>query len=137
MSGDELSLQSNADLDPAMFTALPTLPRDNDGPVFREPWEAQAFAMTLTLHQQGIFTWTEWAAALAAEIKHAQAHGDPDTGETYYHHWLAALEHMTIAKGLTDPQRLERARQAWDRAAKATPHGEPILLENDPEISRT
>ena len=116
-----------------MFVALPTLPRDGDGPVFHEPWQAQAFAMTLTLHEQGVFTWNEWAAALAAEIKEAQAHGDPDTGETYYHHWLAALEHLTIEKGLTDPARLERARQAWDRAARATPHGEPILLGNDPE----
>ena len=120
----------------AMLDALPALPRDKDGPVFREPWQAQAFAMTLSLHEQGHFTWGEWAAALAAEIKRAQAAGDKDTGDTYYHHWLAALEHMTIAKGLTDPARLEQQRQAWDRAARATPHGAPILLENDPEISR-
>lgn len=116
-----------------MLAALPALPRDKDGPVFREPWEAQAFAMTLSLHEQGIFTWTEWAAALATEIKEAQAAGDPDTGETYYLHWLAALEHLAIEKGLTDAVRLERARQAWDRAARATPHGQPILLGNDAE----
>jgi nitrile hydratase accessory protein len=136
LSGDEFSIESSSELDPALFAALPTLPRDDDGPVFREPWEAQAFAMTLTLHEQGVFTWSEWAAALATEIKRAQAAGDPDTGETYYHHWLAALEHITVAKGLTDAARLERARQAWDRAARATPHGEPILLENDPEARR-
>lgn len=116
----------------AMLAALPTLPRNDDGPVFREPWEAQAFAMTLTLHEQGVFTWVEWAAALAAEIRRAQEAGDPDTGETYYHHWLSALENMAIAKGLADPARLEQQRQAWDRASRATPHGEPILLGNDP-----
>jgi nitrile hydratase accessory protein len=121
------------DAQQAMLAALPTLPRNGDDPVFREPWEAQAFAMTLSLHEQGLFTWVEWAAALAAEIKRAQAAGDPDTGDTYYHHWLAALEQIAIEKGLADPVRLEQQRLAWDRAARATPHGEPILLENDPQ----
>jgi hypothetical protein len=63
--------------------AVPTIPRDDDGPVFREPWEAQAFAMALALHERGLFTWNEWAGALAEQIKRAQAAGDPDTGETY------------------------------------------------------
>src|SRR6201986_2656544 len=72
--------------------AVPGIPRDSDGPVFREPWEAQAFAMALALHARGLFTWSEWAASLADEIKRAQASGDPDTGETYYRHWLATLE---------------------------------------------
>ena len=80
---------------------VPSIPRDNDGPVFREPWEAQAFAMTLALHARGLFTWSEWAAALAAEIKRAQTAGDPDTGETYYSHWLAALEKIVAEKGVT------------------------------------
>ncbi len=70
-------------------STVPGIPRDTDGPVFREPWEAQAFAMALALHARGLFTWTEWAAALAHEIKRAQGCGDPDTGETYYRHWLA------------------------------------------------
>ena len=74
--------------------AVPGVPRDADGPVFREPWEAQAFAMTLALHERGVFTWPEWAAALAAEIKRAQSEGDPDTGETYYSHWLNTLEKL-------------------------------------------
>src|SRR5262249_894852 len=74
--------------------AVPSIPRDDDGPVFRAPWEAQAFAMALALHERGLFSWPEWAAMLAAEIKRAQAAGDPDTGETYYLHWLAALERM-------------------------------------------
>ena len=80
---------------------VPGVPRDADGPVFREPWEAQAFAMTLALHERGLFTWPEWAAALAAEIKRAQGAGDPDTGETYYAHWLAALENIVADKGVT------------------------------------
>jgi nitrile hydratase accessory protein len=108
------------------------LPRDADGPVFAEPWQAQAFAMAVALHQRGIFTWGEWAAALAAEIAHAPAAGDPDDGSRYYEHWLAALERLVQAKGVADSEALGRRKDAWDRAARATPHGAPILLENDP-----
>lgn len=119
----------------ASDTAQPTLemspgiPRDDEGPVFREPWEAQAFAMTLALHERGLFTWLEWSAALGAEIKRAQAAGDPDTGETYYHHWLAALERLIAEKGVADRTTLTRYRDAWDRAADRTPHGKPIELK--------
>ena len=109
--------------------AVPGVPRDADGPVFREPWEAQAFAMTLALHERGIFSWNEWAAALAAEIKRAQAAGDPDTGETYYRHWLNALERLVAEKGVTDPATLARYQHAWDHAADRTPHGQPIELQ--------
>ena len=109
--------------------ALPTIPRDTEGPVFREPWEAQAFAMTLALHARGLFTWPEWAAMLAEEIKRAQAAGDPDTGETYYRHWLNALERIVAAKGVTSEQTLARTREAWDHAADRTPHGAPIELK--------
>jgi nitrile hydratase accessory protein len=111
-----------------LTAALPSLPRDEGGPVFREPWEAQAFAMTLALYRRGLFTWTEWAATLAAEIKRAQAAGDPDTGDTYYQHWLAALERLVAEKGVTDRPSLERYRDAWDHAADRTPHGTPIEL---------
>jgi nitrile hydratase accessory protein len=104
------------------------IPRDGEGPVFREPWEAQAFAMAMVLGQRGVFTWTEWAGVLAEEIKRAQAAGDPDTGDTYYRHWLAALEWIVIAKGLTDRSMLERYHDAWDTAAERTPHGKPIEL---------
>jgi nitrile hydratase accessory protein len=110
---------------------LPALPRDADGPVFREPWEAQSFAMALALHERGAFTWPEWAALLADEIRRAQAAGDPDTGETYYRHWQAALERIVSAKGLSEAGALERYRAAWARAAARTPHGSPILLEAD------
>ena len=92
--------------------SLPNLPRDDDGPVFREPWEAQAFAMALSLYDRGLFTWKEWAAALADEIKLAQAGGDPDTGTTYYRHWLATLEKMVAAKGVTTTATLHRYRDA-------------------------
>lgn len=108
--------------------AVPGIPRDNDGPVFREPWEAQAFAMALTLHGRGLFTWTEWAAALADEIKRAQAKGDPDSGETYYRHWLATLEGLIAAKGVASSETQHRYRDAWDHAADRTPHGLPIEL---------
>jgi nitrile hydratase accessory protein len=109
--------------------ALPSIPHDADGPVFREPWEAQAFAMALALHARGLFTWSEWAAALAGEIKRAQAAGDADTGETYYRHWLATLEKLIAAKGVASPETLHRYRDAWDHAADRTPHGSPIELK--------
>jgi nitrile hydratase accessory protein len=109
-------------------TALPGIPRDGDTPVFREPWEAQAFAMALALHERGLFSWTEWAATLGEEIKRAQAAGDPDTGETYYRHWLATLERMLAHKGVTTAETLNRYRDAWDHAADRTPHGKPIEL---------
>jgi nitrile hydratase accessory protein len=109
--------------------AVPGIPHDPEGPVFREPWEAQAFAMALALHARGLFTWPEWAATLAEEIKRAQAAGDPDTGETYYRHWLNALERMVAAKGVADAHTLARYRDAWDHAADRTPHGAPIELK--------
>jgi nitrile hydratase accessory protein len=114
---------SSADL-----SQLRGLPRDAEGPVFREPWEAQAFALTLALHAQGAFSWPEWAAALAGEISRAQAAGDPDTGSTYYHHWLQALERLVVAKGLATSELLHDTAHAWENAARATPHGQPIEL---------
>ena len=108
---------------------VPSIPRDAEGPVFRDPWEAQAFAMALALHDRGVFTWTEWAATLAAEIKRAQAAGDPDTGETYYMHWLAALERLVAEKGVTSGATLHRYKHAWEHACERTPHGKPIELQ--------
>ena len=108
--------------------AVPGIPRDTGGPVFRESWEAQAFAMALALNERGVFSWSEWAAMLADEIKRAQAAGDPDTGDTYYHHWLAALERIVTAKGVTTDAMLKRYHDAWDAAADRTPHGKPIEL---------
>jgi nitrile hydratase accessory protein len=110
---------------------LPRIPQDNDGPVFREPWEAQAFAMTLALHKHGLFTWSEWATALGAEIKRAQAAGDPDSGETYYLHWLSALEKLVAEKGVTTTETLHRYRDAWEHACDRTPHGQPIELRKE------
>jgi nitrile hydratase accessory protein len=109
-------------------SALPGILRDGDGPVFREPWEAQAFAMALALHAHGLFTWQEWAKTLADEIKSAQAKGDPDNGETYYRHWLATLEKLIAEKGVATSDTLHRYRDAWDHAADRTPHGSPIEL---------
>jgi nitrile hydratase accessory protein len=108
--------------------ALPGIPRDEEGPVFREPWEARAFAMAVALHGRGVFTWPEWADALAGEFKQAQAKGDADTGETYYRHWLATLEKLVASKNVTTEDALHRYRDAWDHAADRTPHGQPIEL---------
>jgi nitrile hydratase accessory protein len=104
------------------------IPGNAEEPVFREPWEAEAFALALALNERGLFTWKEWAATLGEEIKKAQAAGDPDTGETYYHHWLATLERIVAAKGLADAEKLAHTRDAWQRAGRRTPHGTPIEL---------
>ena len=109
--------------------AIPSIPRDAKGPVFREPWEAHAFAMALALYDRGLFAWTEWAAKLGEEIKKAQAAGDPDTGETYYRHWLATLDRIVAEKGVTTSQALAQHHDAWERAAHRTPHGTPIELK--------
>ncbi len=109
--------------------AVPSLPRDEDGPVFAEPWQAQAFAMTLALHQAGQFEWAEWVDIFADEIAKAQGFGDPDIGDTYYHHWLAALERIIGEKGIASAAVLDKVKSAWDRAARQTPHGTPIRLE--------
>lgn len=107
---------------------LPGLPRHGDGPVFTAPWQAQAFALALALHERGAFTWPEWTAALTAAIRRAQAAGDADLGDTYYRHWLDALEQLVIAKGLADAGRLHALEHAWEAAAARTPHGQPIEL---------
>lgn len=117
--------------DVPLLALAPGMPRDADGPVFKEPWEAQAFAMTLALHERGLFTWVEWAEALAAQIAAAQAAGDPDIGDTYYRHWLAALEALVARKGASSGDELARYRHAWDHAADRTPHGQPIELRGE------
>ena len=109
---------------------LPRLPRDADGPVFAEPWQAKAFAMTLTLHEKGLFSWEEWADALSDEIKTAQVGGDPDLGNTYYEHWLRALERLVTAKGVTNQMTLEQHKERWRQAYLSTPHGQPVDLSS-------
>ena len=104
------------------------LPRDAGGPVFAEPWQAQAFAMAVRLSAQGHFTWKEWADALAAELESAADLGEPDDGSHYYHHWLAALEKLVIAKQLTDRDALLTRKEAWADAYRHTPHGKPVEL---------
>jgi nitrile hydratase accessory protein len=113
---------SRPDLD---IAALPAIPRDGGEPVFREPWEAQAFALAVRLSEAGAFTWSEWTEALGREIAAA---GPADSGEHYYEHWLAALEKLADAKGLTEAAERHARRDAWEAAARATPHGEPIML---------
>jgi len=103
---------------------LPLLPRDDDGPVFAEPWQAQAFAMAVRLHEQDHFTWPEWAAELSRQIEAAGTHDTAD----YYEHWLATLESLVLARDLTSSTELEERKVAWQRAAEATPHGQPIEL---------
>lgn len=116
----------------APLQMLPGMPADADGPVFAEPWQAQAFAMTLALHGKGLFTWVEWAQALSNQIAEAQTAGDADLGDTYYRHWLTALETLVAAKGAGTHDELQRCQRAWDHAADRTPHGRPIeLTEQD------
>ena len=113
---------------PAMRAELPGLPCDTRGPVFSAPWEAQAFAMTLALHERGEFSWKEWAQTLADVIAEVRHRGEADTGEHYYRHWQTALERITARKGLVSDALLLQRRQQWDEAARRTPHGQPIEL---------
>lgn len=121
---------------PASLVAATTdapseMPHDAERPIFAAPWEAQAFALTLSLHDRGAFTWSEWAATLARVIAEARARGEADTGERYYEHWLAALERIALGKCLVDDGSLQQRRAQWEDAARRTPHGEPIVLPPD------
>jgi nitrile hydratase accessory protein len=119
--------------DTETLAALPQLPRDEGGPVFAEPWQAQAFALAVKLSEHGHFTWKEWAATLASELEAAAKRGEPDDGTHYYDHWLAALEHLVQSKGLLDGAALLERKQAWADAYRHTPHGKPIELRSVPE----
>lgn len=110
------------------LAALARLPRDEGEPVFAEPWQAQAFALAVELSEQGHFTWKEWAAALADELKAATERGDPDDGSQYYHCWLRALERLVVAKGLSNPAALLARKEGWADAYRHTPHGKPVEL---------
>ena len=113
----------------ARFADLPRLPKDVEGPVFAEPWQAQAFALTVRLHDAGHFSWSEWTAALAGELRQAVDRGEPDNDAArYYHHWLTALERLVTAKGLTNMAALNRRKDAWAQAYRSTPHGQPVEL---------
>ena len=107
---------------------LPALPRDQEGPVFNEPWQAQAFALAVRLSETGYFTWPEWVEVFSRAIKAAQERGDPDLGDTYYQHWLVALERICTEKGLVEQAALKQRKAAWRRAYLNTPHGQPIVL---------
>lgn len=124
MAGDPASVR-------AVLETVPGIPCEGEAPVFAEPWQAQAFAMALTLQQRGVFTWNEWADELGYQIKAAIADGDPDDGTTYYRHWLATLERLVARKGIASPEALDRYYRAWDQAADRTPHGHTIELKAD------
>jgi nitrile hydratase accessory protein len=117
------------------LTALPQLSHDAGGPVFAEPWQAQAFGLAVKLSEQGHFTWKEWAAALAEELKTAADRGEPDDGSRYYEHWLAALERLVTAKRLSDPAEMVTRKEAWADAYRRTPHGKPVELVSTADAS--
>ncbi len=114
--------------EPERLASLPSLPRDEGGPVFAEPWQAQAFALAVRLSAQGQFTWKEWAAALAEELRTAASRGEPDDGSRYYEHWLTALERLVTAKALSNPAEMLARKEAWADAYRHTPHGKPVEL---------
>ena len=118
------------------LAALPRLPRDEESAVFAEPWQAQAFALAVKLSEQGHFTWKEWSAALADELRAAAGCGEPDDGSRYYHHWLAALERLVTNKGLADPAALVARKEAWAEAFRRTPHGKPVELAQVVELKK-
>lgn len=102
---------------------MPSAPAGDDGePVFAEPWHAQAFALAVGLHERGRFGWPEFADELAAAIR-----AEPE--RDYYANWLTALERVAVARGLTTADDLSAREAAWHAAARATPHGQPIVLD--------
>jgi nitrile hydratase accessory protein len=115
-------------VDEEHLKALPPLPRDEEGPVFAEPWQAQAFALAVKLSAQGHFTWKDWATALAEELKATEAQDEPDDGSQYYHHWVTVLERLVTKKGLSDSPALLNRKKAWVSAYQHTPHGKPVVL---------
>ena len=115
----------------AQIKDLPRLPLDDGGPVFAEPWQATAFALAVRLSAEGNFTWKEWAATFADELRLAAERGEPDDGSRYYQHWLSALERLVVAKRLSDPATLLARKEAWADAYRHTPHGKPVELENE------
>ena len=115
-------------VDPGRPAALPPLPRNEQGPVFDEPWQAQAFALAVQLSKQGHFSWTTWARTLAEELASAAERGEPDDGSRYYHHWVAALERLVVGRGLSELPVLEERKEAWAEAYRHTPHGKPVEL---------
>jgi nitrile hydratase accessory protein len=120
------------------LSELPPLPRDEGGPVFAEPWQAQAFALAVRLSEQGYFTWKEWAAVLADELKAAVDRGEPDDGSRYYEHWLAALERLVTSKRLANSAELLQRKEDWADAYRHTPHGRPVeLRRGSAESDRT
>ena len=123
--------QSDLQPTPEQVNALPPLPRDAGGPVFAEPWQAGAFALALELSRQGHFTWKEWAATLADELRAAAERGEPDDGSRYYEYWLAALERLASAKALTNSSELLARKDAWADAYRHTPHGKPVELRSE------
>ncbi len=112
------------------LAASPGLPKSHQGdPVFAEPWQAEAFAMTVRLHEKGVFSWSEWAEALSHELYKPGRRAD--AGD-YFDCWVAALSRLVTELSITSQEQLNDLTQSWQRAAEATPHGKPILLENDP-----
>lgn len=111
------------------FEASPLLPQDEDGPVFAEPWQAQAFAMAVQLSAEGHFTWTEWTEALGGQLQAAVYRVEQDDGSRYFEHWVSALELLVADKNLTDPASLSERKEAWVDAYLHTPHGHPVELE--------
>lgn len=125
---------------------FPDQPSESGEPVFKDPWEAQAFGLVIALHESCVFSWEEWSEALAQAIRgglhHYSVNGvdhcmggrkddEEGTGESYYQHWLAALENLVIAKGISGGSELAQRMQAWREAYLGTPHGQPVELGND------
>jgi nitrile hydratase accessory protein len=110
------------------FASAEGMPRDAEGPVFAEPWQARAFALTVQLSEAGLFTWREWADELATVLREAATPEPQDEGSHYYDYWLLALERLCLSKGLTNASALSDRKTAWAEAYRQTPHGRPVEL---------
>lgn len=124
-------VSTNADLDALLHhEAIAPLPQKQGEPVFRDSWEAEAYAIGNLLVKEGHLLPAEWMQRMAAAIAQAQAAGDPDCGDTYYLHWCAALESVCFDREWISPDLYQQQLALWAQAIANTPHGVPLALEN-------
>ena len=97
-------------------------------PVFEAPWHAQVFALTVHLHERGLFTWPDWATGFGATLARHGLERELNGGDDYFNAWLETLETVLREAGQADAVQVEAVRAAWENAYLSTPHGQPVRL---------
>ena len=105
------------------------IPRDGEGPVFHEPWQARVFAVIVKLCHDGRYDWSVFQQRLIHEVGGADAARDDITG--YYEHWLAAAEKLLVAENLVSVGELaeRKAHVAAHRPHPTTAVPNPVAID--------